>query len=77
MAALPTMDTEPEDTILPAPFEDIEEEDMEPIEMSLESLDEGQEDDEEDDGFKLDDPVEDADEDEEEENFLDNEDEEY
>ena len=40
---------------------------MEPLEMSLESLDEGRDDDEEEDAdfFKLDDPVEDADEDEE------------
>jgi hypothetical protein len=67
-AALPNIDTEPEETIIPASFEDIEveEEDMEPLETSLESLDEGQDDDEEEDNFfKLDDPVEDADEDEE------------
>jgi len=44
---------------------------MEPLETSLESLDEGQ-DDEEDDVFKLDAPVEDPDEDDED-NFLDDE----
>ena len=77
-AAIPNIDTEPEEAILPASFEDIEveEEDLEPLETSLESLDEGQEDDEEeDDFFKLDDPVEDADEDDED-NVLDNEDDE-
>ena len=70
-------DAEPEAAIIPAPFEDVEEEeDMEPIETSLESLDEGQDDAEEDDDFfKLDEPVEDADEDEED-NLLDEEDEE-
>src|SRR5438132_10530471 len=77
-AAIPNIDTEPEEATLPAPFEDIEvEEAIEPLETSLESLDEGQDDEEEDDDFfTLDDPVEDADEDEEEENFLDNEDDE-
>ena len=72
-AALPTRDEEPEAALLPAPFEDVEEdeEDMEPIETSLESLDEGQ-DDEEDDVFTLDAPVEDMDEDDED-NFLDDE----
>ena len=76
-ATIPTIDTEPEEAILPASFEEIEveEEDMEPLETSLESLDEGQDDEEEDDFFKLDDPVEDADEDDED-NFLDSEDEE-
>jgi hypothetical protein len=65
-------DAEPEATIIPAPFEDVEvEEDMEPLETSLESLDEGQ-DDEEDDVFTLDAPVEDTDEDDED-NFLDDE----
>ena len=58
---------------LPASFEEGAEEDLEPIETSLESLDEGQEDDE--DVFRLDAPVEDVDEDEEEDR-LDNEDEE-
>jgi hypothetical protein len=74
-AAIPTRDAEPEAAILPAPFEDVEEdeEDMEPLATSLESLDEGRDDDEEEDVFTLDDPVGDADEDEEE-NFLDNED---
>src|SRR5215468_5053458 len=50
---LPTMDAEPEGATLPAPFEE-EEEDIEPIETSLESLDEGQDEEEEDDVFKLD-----------------------
>jgi hypothetical protein len=65
---------EPATDILPAPFEDVEveEEDMEPLEMSLESLDEGQDDEEEDDVFTLDAPVEDTDEDDED-NFLDDE----
>lgn len=59
---------------LPAPFEDVEgdAEDLEPLETSLESLDEGQE---EDDVFRLDDPVEGVDEDEEED-LLNHEDEE-
>jgi hypothetical protein len=65
-------DAEPEAAIIPAPFEDVEvEEDMEPLETSLESLDEGQ-DDEEDDVFTLDAPVEDTDEDDED-NVLDDE----
>jgi hypothetical protein len=75
MAALPTMHEEPEDAILPVPFEDVadveEDEDTEPLETSLESLDEGQ-DDEEDDVFTLDAPVEDMDEDDED-NVLDDE----
>jgi hypothetical protein len=78
-AALSDMDAETADAILPVPFEDVEEdeedgedgEDMEPLETSLESLDEGQ-DDEEDDVFTLDAPVEDTDEDEED-NVLDDE----
>jgi len=65
------------DTSLPVPFEDVadievEEEDMEPLETSLESLDEGQDDEEEDDVFKLDAPVEDTDEDDED-NVVDDE----
>ena len=61
---------EPQEDIHPAAFEDVEEEDMEPLETSLESLDEGQDDEEENnDFFKLDDPVEDADEDEEDNLF--------
>ena len=70
-------DEEIEAEILPAPFEDVEvdEEDMEPLETSLESLDEGQDEDEEDGVFRLDAPVEDVDEDDEE-YLLDNEDEE-
>jgi len=63
VADLPTIDEEPEAASLPAPFEDVEE-DMEPLETSLESLDEEQDDEEEDDVFTLDDPVEDADEEE-------------
>jgi hypothetical protein len=76
MADLPTIDEEPKDTILPGPFEDVEDgeedEDMEPLETSLESLDDEQDDEEEDDVFKLDAPVEDMDEDDED-NFLDDE----
>ncbi len=72
-AALPTIDDEPEAALIPAPFEDVEvEEDMEPLETSLDSLDAGQDDEEEDDVFTLDDPVEDADEDEED-NLFDHE----
>jgi hypothetical protein len=74
VAALPDMDEEPEAALLPAPFEDVEEdeEDIEPLETSLESLDEGQGDEEEDDVFTLDAPVEDMDEDDED-NVLDDE----
>ena len=63
--------------MLPASFEDVEveEEDMEPLETSLESLDEGPEEDEEEDVFRLDAPVEEVDEDEEDA-LLDQEDEE-
>ena len=69
-------DEEPEGEILPASFEDGEvEEDIEPLETSLESLDEGPEDDEDEDVFRLDAPVEEVDEDEEE-YLLDTEDEE-
>src|SRR5215813_7732933 len=69
-------DAEPEAAIIPASFEDVEEdeEDTEPLETSLESLDEGQDDEEEDDFFKLDNPVEDTDEDDED-NVLDDEEE--
>ena len=69
-------DAEPEAAIIPAPFEDVEveEEDMEPLETSLESLDEGQDDEEEDDVFTLDAPVEDTDEDDED-NIVDDEEE--
>ena len=76
VADLPTMDAEPEAALIPASFEDVEEdeEELEPIETSLESLDEGQ-DDEEEDVFTLDNPVEDADEDDED-NLLDDEDDE-
>jgi len=74
-ADLPTMDEEREAARIPAPFEDMEEdeEDMEPLETSLESLDERR-DDEEDDIFTLDAPVEDTDEDDED-NVLDDEEE--
>jgi hypothetical protein len=69
-------DEEPEGEILPASFEDgEEEEDIEPLETSLESLDEGPEDDEDEDVFRLDAPVEEVDEDEED-YLLDQEDEE-
>jgi hypothetical protein len=73
-AAIPTMDEEPETVIFPVPFEDVEEDEegMEPLETSLESLDEGQDDKEEDDVFTLDDLVEGVDRDEED-NVLDNE----
>ncbi len=65
-AVLPTRDEETADAIIPVPFEDVEvEEDIEPLETSLESLDEGRDDEEEEDFFKLDDPVEEADEDDE------------
>ena len=72
-AALFDMRADTEDAILPTPFEDVEEdgEDLEPLETSLESLDEGQ-DDEEDDVFTLDAPVEDMDEDDED-NVVDDE----
>ena len=69
---LPQRDMEPEGALIPAPFEE-DEEDIEPLETSLESLDEGQ-DDEEDDVFTLDAPVEDIDEDDEE-TFLDDDEE--
>src|SRR3989442_73887 len=79
---LPRRDEETEEAILPVPFEDIavDEEQLEPLATSLESLDAGRDDDvEEADVFTLDnpldDPVEDVDEDEED-NVLDNEDEE-
>ena len=74
----PRREEEREEEILPATFEDVEvdAEAMEPLETSLESLDQGQDEEEEaDDFFKLDNPVEDADEDEED-NVLDDEDEE-
>jgi hypothetical protein len=73
----PHRDAETQAATLPAPFEDVEvdAEDMEPFETSLESLDEGRDDDEEDGVFTLDDPVEDADEDDED-NLLDDEDDE-
>jgi hypothetical protein len=75
-ADLPTRDEATADAILPTPFEDVEEEDIEedtePLETSLESLDEGQDDEEEDDVFTLDAPVEDTDEDDED-NVLDDE----
>ncbi len=73
----PRRDEETEAAILPAPFEDVEgdAEDIEPLETSLESLDEGRDDDEEADVFTLDNPVEDVDEDDED-NVFDNEDDE-
>src|SRR5262249_14750271 len=74
-AAFPTRDEEPEAAILPAPFEEDQEdeEDIEPLETSLESLGEGQ-DDEEEDVFTLDAPVEDTGEDDEDNVFEDDED---
>jgi hypothetical protein len=72
-------DAEPETDILPASFEDVEmeAEETEPLETSLESLDEGPDDEEESDVFTLDDQNdEDDDEDEgedeeEDERFFD------
>ena len=74
VADLPTIDEEPEAAIISVPFEVVEEdeEELEPLETSLESLDEGQDDEEEDDVFTLDAPVEDTDEDDED-NVLDDE----
>ena len=72
-------DADPATDILPVPFEDVEvdAEDMEPLETSLESLDEGRDDEEEDDDFfKLDNPVEDTDEDDEDNVLEDDEDDE-
>ena len=71
---LPQRDAETEAESVPAPFEPVEEDeaDLEPLETSLESLDEGQDDEEEDDVFTLDAPVEDTDEDDED-NVLDDE----
>jgi hypothetical protein len=77
-------DAAPEAELLPARFEDgevfedveVDEEDLESLETSLESLDEGPEDDEEEDAvFPLDDAVEEVDEDETE-SLLEDEDEE-
>ena len=78
-AVLPTRDEATADAILPVPFEGVadveeDEEDREPLETSLESLDAGQDDEEEDDVFTLDAPVEDTDEDDED-NVLDDEEE--
>ena len=72
----PRSKEEPAAAILPAPFEDGEgeAEALEPLVTSLESLDEGQ-DEEGEDFFQLDNPLGDADEDEED-NVFDNEDEE-
>ena len=74
-------DEEPEADILPASFEDsaVDAEDMEPLETSLESLDEGRGDDEdqEDDVFTLDDQndddedQEDQEEEDEDDSFFD------
>src|SRR5262252_9344579 len=76
----PQREAEPEAALLSASFEDVEEdeeeEEIEPIETSLESHDEGQDDEEGDDFFKLDDPVEDAEEDDEDNLFDTEEDEE-
>lgn len=61
----PRRDDETAEEHIPAPFEDVEveAEDLEPLETSLESLDEGQDEDE-DDVFKLDNQHDDEDEDE-------------
>jgi hypothetical protein len=55
-------DAEPATDIIPAPFEDVEvdAEDMEPLETSLESLEEGQDDEERRRLLQVDDPVEDT-----------------
>jgi len=72
----PSRSEGPEGESLPASCEDVEVEgDLEPFETSLESLDEGQEDDEDEDVFRLDAPVEEVDEDDED-YLLDQEDEE-
>jgi hypothetical protein len=64
----PRSDEEPEADLLPAALEDVavDAEDMEPLETSLESLDEGHDEDEEekDDVFVLDDQIADEDDDE-------------
>jgi len=75
----PRRDEETEAEILPAPFEDVavDTEDMEPLETSLESLDEGQDEDEVDDIFTLDNPNDEeedeeaGEEDEEDDSFFD------
>jgi hypothetical protein len=75
-ADIPRLDEETEAEILLAPFEGIagDEEDMEPLETSLESLEEGRDEEEgEEDFFKLDNQVEDVD-DDEAENFVDHDD---
>jgi hypothetical protein len=66
-------DVEPETDILPASFEDVvEAEEMEPLETSLESLDQGPDDEEENDVFTLDDQNDEDDEDDEDdERFFD------
>ena len=70
----PRRDEEAEADILPAAFEDVavDAEETEPLETSLENLDEGRdEDQEEDDVFTLDDQNDEEDEDEEEEDEKD------
>jgi hypothetical protein len=75
----PRRDEAREAESLPAPFEDVEvdAEDIEPRETSLESLEEGRDEDEEDDVFTLDDPNDDqedeeaGEEEDEDENFFD------
>lgn len=71
-------DAEPETDILPASFEDVEveAEDTEPLDTSLESLDEGHDDEEEDDVFTLDDQN-DEDDEEDDQNDEDDEDERF
>ena len=68
-ADLPSIDDDTEEEIIPAAFEDVETDDEEPRETSLESLEEGleEEDDEESDFPALDEQFEEA---EEEDSFL-------
>ena len=68
-ADIPTIDddTEPEEELAPATFEDVETEEEEPRETSLESLEEGMEEEEEEDIPELDDPFEDT---EDEDRFI-------
>ena len=74
----PRIDEDTEEEILPATFEDVEVDAEEPAprETSLESIEEGRneddEEDEEDNFFKLDDQNDDQEDEEEDESFLDN-----
>jgi hypothetical protein len=66
---VPSIDDDTEDEIIPAPFEEVETEEEEPRETSLESLEEDGDDEEEEEGEfpELDDQFEDP---EEEDNFM-------